>query len=48
MLLEELGAGRTLNMESADSTLMLTVLKVGQIQGMDDLLNTKFEDENEE
>ena len=47
-LLEELGQGRTINMDSADNTLMLTVLKVGQIQGMNQLLNTVFtEDEKE-
>ena len=44
LLLEELGSAATINMDSADNTLMLTVLKVGQVQGMDQLLNTTFED----
>ena len=44
-LLEEFGAGRTVNMDSSDNTLMLSVLKQGQIQGMDQLLNTTFSDE---
>ena len=47
-LLEELGQGRTINMDSADNTLMLTVLKVGQIQGMNQLLNTVFIEDKKE
>ena len=47
-LLEELGSGATVNMDSADNTLMLTVLKVGQVQGMDQLLNTEFTDPESE
>ena len=47
-LLEELGTGKTLNPQSAEATLAATAKTVGQIEGLDWLLNFSYdEDEGE-
>lgn len=47
-MLDDIEEGRTINMESIDNTIMLTTLKIGQIQGMNQLLRTKFSEGEEQ
>lgn len=45
LLSDYLSNGNTLNNESAQETLALTALAVGEIRGLDRLLNLSWEDE---
>ena len=47
-LLEQLGTGRTLNMASADETLAATAKLVGNVEGLDRMLNMFYDNEEEE